>query len=143
MKIFTLCALAALTALSIGTAAHAADDHKGHGHDGQGAAQHAAHAAPAQHGGVVSVVKDVAYELVTKDGAVALYVSDHGKPVDLAGASAKLTLLSGSKKQDVVLAPAGGAMRAQGAVSVAPGTKALVSFQPKAGAAASARFTLP
>ena len=133
--------IAALAALAFVTASHAADDHKGHAHDAKAAA--APHEAKAQHGGVVSVVKDINYELVAAQGELALYVSDHGKPVDLAGATAKLTLLSGTQKQEIALAPAGNALRAKGAVSVAPGTKALVSFQPKSGPAASARFTLP
>lgn len=134
--------IAALAALAFATASHAADDHKGHAHDAKAAAAHP-HEAKAQHGGVVAVVKDINYELVATPGELALYVSDHGKPLDLAGATARLTLLSGTQKQEVALAPAGNALRAKGAVSVAPGTKALVSFQPKAGPAASARFTLP
>ena len=83
------------------------------------------------------------YELVAKDGEVALYVSDHGKPVDLSGASAKLTLLSSTQKQDVVLASADSALRAKGAFTVLPGTKAVVSVQLKAKPASTARFTLP
>ena len=139
MKNFTI---AAVLALGFATASHAADDHKGHAHDAKEAQAHA-HEARAQHGGVVSVVKDMNYELVAKDGEVALYVSDHGKPVDLAGASAKLTMLSGTQKQDVALAPADNALRAKGAFTVAAGTKAVVSVQLKAKPASTARFTLP
>ena len=70
MKNFTI---AAVLALGFATASHAADGHKGHAHE-----------AKAQHGGVVSVVKDMNYELVAKDGEVALYVSDHGQPASTA-----------------------------------------------------------
>lgn len=139
MKKFTI---AAVLALGFASASHAADDHKGHAHDAKEAQAHA-HEAKAQHGGVVSVVKDMNYELVAKDGEVVLYVSDHGKPVDMAGATAKLTMLSGSKKQEVILAPADKALRAQGAFTVPAGTKALVSVQLKGQPKSTARFTLP
>ena len=139
MKNFTM---AAVVALCFASAAHAADDHKGHAHDAKEAQAHA-HEAKAQYGGVVSVVKDMHYELVAKDGEVALYVSDHGKPVDLAGATAKLTMLSGTQKQEVALAPADRALRAKGAFAVPAGTKAVASVQLKGQPKSSARFTLP
>lgn len=139
MKIITI---ATVAALAFANASHAAEDHKGHAHDAKGAEAHP-HEAKAQHGGVVSVVKDVNYELVAKDGEVVLYVSDHGKPVDLAGATGKLTMLSGTKKQDVALAPADNALRAKGAFTVPTGTKAVVSVQLKGKSASTARFTLP
>ena len=91
----------------------------------------------------MSVVKDMNYELVATQGELALYVSDHGKPVDLAGATAKLTLLSGTQKQDVALAPAGNALRAKGDFKLAAGTKVLASVKTASGAASTARFTLP
>ena len=133
---------AALAALAFATAAHAADDHKGHAHEAKPTAAHP-HEAKAQHGGVVSVVKDLNYELVATQGELALYVSDHGKPVDLAGATGKLTLLSGTQKQEVALAPAGNALRAKGDFRVVAGTKVLASVKTALGAASTARFTLP
>ena len=139
MKNFTI---AAVVALCFASGSHAADGHKGHAHDAKEAQAHA-HEAKAQHGGVVSVVKDMNYELVAKDGEVALYVSDHGNPVDLAGATAKLTMLSGTQKQDVVLTPIDNALRAQGAFTAPTGTKAVVSLQLKGQPKSSARFTLP
>jgi len=95
-----------------------------------------------QRGGAVSVVNDVSYELVATKDAMALYVSDHGKPVDLAGATAKLTLLAGAKKEELVLQPAGGALEAKGAFSLPPGTKALAQVQMKGKPAQTVRFTL-
>ncbi len=83
------------------------------------------------------------YELVAEDGDVALHVSDHGKPADLAGATAKLTILAGTQKQDVVPTPAYYALRAQGAFTVPTGTKAVVSVQLNGQPKSSARFTLP
>ena len=63
------------------------------GEHGKGDAAHADEAKP-MHGGVVLVVKDVSYELVATKDRLALHVSDHGQPVDLTGATAKVTLLS-------------------------------------------------
>ena len=139
---FALAAAASLVALCFTTATYAADDHQSHAHDAKTTQAHA-HESKAQHGGVVSVVKDMNYELVAKDGEVALYVSDHGNPVDLAGATAKLTMLSGTQKQDVVLTPVDNALRAQGAFTAPTGTKAVVSLQLKGQPKSSARFTLP
>lgn len=56
-------------------------------------------------GGVVSVVKDINYELIVKPESISLYVIDHGKVVNVSKASAKLTLLSGAEKQEVTLKP--------------------------------------
>ena len=139
MKNFTI---AAVVALALTTAAHAANDHKGHAHDAKASAVHA-HEAKAQHGGVVSVVQDMHYELVAKEGEVALYVSDHGKPQNLAGATAALTMLSGSQKQQLDLVPVDNALRAKGAFTVPAGTKAVVWVQLKNQPKTSAKFTLP
>lgn len=58
--------LAALAVSCVGVA-NAADDLKGHDHAGTGA--HAGHDAKPQQGGIVTVVKDVNYELVAKVAA--------------------------------------------------------------------------
>lgn len=130
-------------ALSLGVSQHAgaADDHKGHDHGGSGA-PHAGHDAKPQHGGVVSVVKDVNYELVVKADSVALYVADHGKPVDLKGASARLTLLSSTGKTEVALAPAGDHLDAKGSFKAGSGTKALATVTRAGQAPVTVRFTL-
>ena len=139
MKNFTI---AAAVALALTTAAHAASDPKGHAHSAKASAAHA-HEGKDQHGGVVSVAKDMDCELVAKDSEVALCISDHGAPVSLAGATARLALLSGTQKQDVALATADNALRAKGAFTVAAGTKAAVSVQLKDQPKSFAKFTLP
>jgi len=101
-----------------------------------------AHEAKAQHGGVVSVVKDVNYELVASASELRLYVSDHGKPAELTGATARLTMLSGSKKEEATLAPAGGALQAKGSYAVAAGTKVVAQVALQGKPAQSVRFTL-
>ncbi len=80
-----------LLALAATGAAFAANDHS--------------HNAKPLHGGVVVEVKDIEYELVAKPDVVQLYLRDHGKAVDVSQASAKLTLLTGTDKQEVELSP--------------------------------------
>ena len=50
--------------------ASAADDHKGHAHNEKPGQAHT-HEAKPQHGGVVSVIKDINYELVAKAERIA------------------------------------------------------------------------
>lgn len=94
------------------------------------------------HGGIVSEVRDVDYELVARTDSIQLYVRDHGKPLDVSQATAKLTLLSGSKKQDVELKAAGDRMEAKGSFKLAAGSKALVLISWPDGKTAAARFVL-
>jgi hypothetical protein len=121
--------------------AHAADDHKGHDHD-KPAGTHAGHDDKAQHGGVVSVVSDVNYELVAKADGAALYVTDHGKAVDLKGVTAKLTLLSASAKSELALQPSGDKLEGKGSLTVSPGTKAIAVVNQSGRAPVTVKFTL-
>lgn len=100
------------------------------------------HAHTPLHGGVVTEVKDMDYELVAKPGVVQLYVRDHGKPADVTKASAKLTLLAGTDKQDIELKPAGDKLEATGTFRTAAGTKAVVVLRMEGKPASTARFTL-
>ena len=77
-----------------------------------------AHEHTALHGGVVAEAKDIDFELVAKPDSLRLHVRDHGKPVDVAKASAKLTLLAGGVKQEVALKPAGDKLEAMGQFKV-------------------------
>lgn len=94
-------------------AAMAAGDHK-HSH------------AP-QHGGVVVEAADADFELVAQAELITLYVRGHGKAAaTTAGATGKLTLLSGSEKTEAALLPAGGnKLEAKGRFKVGSGTKAV------------------
>ena len=83
--------LFAALAIAASGAAFAADKHA----DG--------HEIKPMHGGAVAEAKDIDYELVTKADKLQLYMRDHGKPLDPAGMSAKVTLLSGSDKQEAQL----------------------------------------
>ena len=92
-------------------------------------------------GGVLSTVKDVDYELVAKPDVLQLYVRDHGKPVDVSKTTAKVTLLSGSEKQEVELKPMGDKLEAKGSFKINAGTK-VVAQVVSAGKTSSVRFAL-
>ena len=116
--------------LALAGSAFAADDKHDHAHEHK-----------PLHGGVVVEVKDMDYELVAKATVIQIYLRDHGKPVDVSKASAKLTLLTGTEKQEVELKPAGDKLEASGSFKVGPGTKA-VAVVTVGGKPATARFTV-
>ena len=93
------------------------------------------------HGGVLTTVKDIDYELVASPTTLRLYVRDHGKAVDVLKASAKLTLLTGAEKQEVDLKPAGDKLEATGSFKVGPGTK-VAAILTVAGKPTTARFII-
>ena len=124
MKLVQL--IAALALAATGTAFAAAE----HGHE-----------TKPLHGGVLVVVKDVEFELVAKSDSLQLHLRDHGKPIDVSKASAKLTLLAGTEKQEVELKPAGEKLEAKGSFKVAANTK-VVAIVSLAGKSSTARFVL-
>lgn len=117
------------TAMGLSSMVFAADNHN-HGHEHE-----------PLHGGVVVEVKDVDYELVARPEMLQLYLRDHGKPMDVSKASAKVTLLSGTDKQEVQLAPAGDKLEAKGNFKAAAGTKALAAVTVN-GKTSTVRFVL-
>ena len=80
-----------------------------------------------RHGGIVTQVKAIEYELVAKPNLIQLYVRDHGKTVDVSKAAAKLTLLTGAEKQEIELKPADGKLEARGTFKVTKGSKAVAA----------------
>ena len=117
-------------ALALAGSAFAADDKHDHAHEHK-----------PMHGGVVVEVKDMDYELVAKATTIQLFLRDHGKTADVSKATAKVTLLTGTEKQEVELKPAGDRLEATGSFKVGPGTKA-VAVVTVGGKPATARFTL-
>jgi hypothetical protein len=105
-------------------------------------AQKAGHQHVAQHGGVFVEGKEADYELVAKPEVIQLYVNDHGKPMDVSKAAAKLTLLNGTQKQEVALKPADGRLEATGKFQVGAGTKAVAVVTQAGKTLGTARFTL-
>ena len=123
-------ALIAAIILALAGSAFAAGDKHDHAHEHK-----------PQHGGVVVEVKDMDYELVARPDAMQLHLRDHGKAVDISKASAKLTLLAGTEKQEVELKPAGDKLEARGVFKVAANTK-VVAVVSIAGKSSTARFVL-
>lgn len=130
----TLTAFITLAALT--GPAQAAPDTAGHVHVHDHARDH----APA-HGGIVVEHMHQDFELVAQPTVLRLYARLLGQPTDVSQASAKLMLLSGSTKQEVVLKPAGDHLEATGTFPVAPGTK-VVAVVTLNGQPATARFVL-
>ena len=93
------------------------------------------------HGGIVTEVRDMDYELVAKPEQIQLFVRDHGKPVNISKGSAKLTVLSGNQKQEISLLPDGDRFLAKGAFAITPGAKAVAQVSLD-GPAVTARFVL-
>lgn len=94
------------------------------------------------HGGIVVEGKAADYELVARPDVLQLYLRDHGKPMDVSKATAKVTLLSGSEKQDVSLAPAGDKLEAKGTFKVQAGTKVVAVVSNAGKILGTARFTV-
>lgn len=98
-------------------------------------------AKPAQYGGVVQTAGDLQFELVNKDGAITIYVDDHDTKKPVAGASGKLTVLTGTQKTETTLAAGtGNALVAADKVQVARGSKAVAVIKFADGKSVTARF---
>ena len=93
------------------------------------------------HGGIVTEVKDMDYELVAKPEQIQLFVRDHGKPANISKGSAKLTVLSGNQKQEINLLPDVERFLAKGTFAITPGAKAVAQVSLD-GPAVTARFVL-
>lgn len=103
----------------------------------------AGHDLTPKHGGVAAEAAGVVYELVATPTALTLHIDDHGKKIDTTGASAKVTLLSGSEKTEATFVPAGtNKLEAQGSYKLAPGTKAVAVVTLPGKAPATARFAV-
>ena len=113
MKTKTLLSTMALT---LATSAFAAGEKHDHAHEHK-----------PLHGGVVVEASDMDFELVAKADQISLHVRDHGKPTNLQGALAKLTLLNGSEKSEVQLVPVGDRLEAKGSYKLGTGTKAVAT----------------
>lgn len=96
----------------------------------------------AKHGGIVQTANDLQFEMVRKGEVVTVYVDDHGKSRPTAGASGKLTVLSGSQRTEAPLVPTGqNALEARN-LTIASGSKIVASIQFADKQAATVRFTV-
>jgi len=124
-------ASAIFSVLLLGLSAHAfASGVHDHGKDHQPA-----------HGGIVVEAGHVDYELVTTENSLQLHLRDQGKPVDVSRGSAKLTILVGTARQEVLLMPAGTRFEALGRFKLA-GAKVVASVSMPGKAPATVRFAL-
>lgn len=101
-----------------------------------------AHSHDPKFGGVVVETKAGDFEIVAKPESLQIYISDHGKPVKLNGAKAKVTLLNGTEKSEAELLPAGDKLEAKGTFKVAKGTKGIAVVTLAGRPPATARFEL-
>ena len=120
--------LFAAIALSLAANAYAAGQH---GHEDK-----------PQHGGIVAEAKGVSYELVATPTSLLLHLRDHGKAMDVSKASARLTLLSGSDKQEVELKPAGNRLEATGNFKLGAGTKVVARLTNGGKSVGTVRFVI-
>lgn len=97
--------------------------------------------AKAKRGGVVQKANDITYELVAHADGAAVHIDDHGKPVSVAGASGKLTVLSGKDKSEAELKPAGDKLEAKG-IKLVSGSKVVASVTTADKKTVSVRFTV-
>ena len=103
---------------------------------------HADHLKP-QFGGITAEADVFQVELVTKGNQIILYLSEHGAPVESAGASGKLLLLTGKNKEEAVLTPSGyQALSAKLKTKPARGSKVVASINVPGREAGTVRFTL-
>lgn len=103
---------------------------------------HADHLKP-QFGGITADAEVFQVELVAKGKQITLYLSEHGAPVESAGASGRLIVLSGKDKEDVALSPNGyQSLGATLKAKPARGAKAVASITVPGRDAGTVRFTL-
>ena len=96
----------------------------------------------AAHGGIRLETRAMDMEVIAKTDLIQLYVSDHGKPLKIDGAKAKVTLLNGAEKSEIELQPAGDKFEARGAFKVSKGTKGVVLVTLAGKPGTTARFTV-
>lgn len=103
---------------------------------------HDAHGMP-QWGGVVADAGEFQAELVIKAGQAKIYLSRHADMLPSQGASGKLTLLAGGKKQELVLQPVSdSALGAATTLKSAKGVKAVAIIEMPGQAPATLRYSL-
>lgn len=105
-------------------------------------AQAAGEGHGAKHGGIHLESKMMDMEVVVKQDLIQVYASDHGKPLKLEAAKAKVTLLNGAEKSEVDIPLVGDKFEAKGVFKVAAGTKGIVLVTLAGKPGSTARFTV-
>ena len=81
-------------------------------------------------------------EVLAKTDVIQVYISEHGNPLALTGAKAKVILLNEAEKSEIDLTPAGDKLEAKGVFKVANGTKGVVLVTRAGKPGTTARFTV-
>lgn len=111
---------------------------------GPALAQHAHGAQKGPNGGPMEDLAGVHAELVVSGEKLNIHVFDEaGKPVDTAGFTGSVLLVSGSDKKTIPLAPAGQTLAGQAPAAIAKGTAATLLIKTAAGKSGQAKFTTP
>lgn len=94
------------------------------------------------HGGVMQMVGEQSFELVTKPEGAELYVVDDGEDIDSAKLSATMTVDVNGVKSEVVMLAAGGNKYVAKGVKIPRGAKVVVMLVAPDQSKTTARFTL-
>lgn len=94
------------------------------------------------HGGVVQMVGEQTFELVTKPEGAELYVVDDGEDIDSSTMSAMMTIDAGGSKSEVVLLAAGGNKFVAKGAKIPSGAKVVVMLVDANQSKTTARFTI-
>ena len=82
--------------------------------------------AQPKHGGLVDIGGEVTFELVRQKSGLTIHVEDHGKPVDMKGATGELLLGSETGKRLATLKEAGPSSVAAKPVALRSGDRLFV-----------------
>lgn len=100
-----------------------------------------AHDAKGKHGGRTADAGDYHIEMVTNDGMVDVYVSDHdNKPVAIGGYKGLAILSAGGKSQRIVLEAGDDRLSGKAAGALPAQPKGVVQITPPGGKTVSAKF---
>lgn len=94
------------------------------------------------HGGIVQLVGEMSFELVTKPDGAEVYVVDDGEDVASAEMTAKLTVDVGGTKSEAPLQPGGGNKFEAKGVKIPSGAKVAVLLIAPDQTKTTARFTI-
>jgi hypothetical protein len=93
-----------------------------------------------KHGGIVAESRDITLELVVLGDQVNLYISDHGKALNMKELNGKLTILSGSVKTEHNFVPAEQYLTATGMATLPKGSILIATITGYQGKTLNARF---
>jgi hypothetical protein len=94
------------------------------------------------HGGVLQMVGETSFELVTKADGAELYVVDDGEDVSSATMTARLMIDAGGAKSEAAMPPAGGNKFEAKGVKIPSGAKVAVLLTGSDQSRTTARFTI-